>query len=138
MNKIFTLLLCATMVTFRLQAHDFILADSAAPSKTSLNTLSSDIIAAQEQQIRTAVLFALVPVIVAFSFIVFIFHRAKREAFFRQKKAELEVKALRAQINPHFIFNCLNSIHHYMHRHSAQLSGDYLLKFSQLMRYVLE
>jgi LytS/YehU family sensor histidine kinase len=45
---------------------------------------------------------------------------------------------LRAQINPHFIFNCLNSIHHFMHHHGAQRTGDYLIKFSQLIRYALE
>lgn len=99
----------------------------------------------QERQIRTAVLLALIPVVVAFSFIVFIFYRKKREAFFKQTEAELnlriaqvEIKALRAQINPHFIFNCLNSIHHYMHKKNITLAGEYLVKFSQLIRYVLE
>jgi LytS/YehU family sensor histidine kinase len=83
--------------------------------------------------------------VVAFSFIVFIFYRAKRESFFKQKeaefnfnKSELELKALRAQINPHFIFNCLNSIHHYMHRSDVPKAGEYLVKFSQLIRHVLE
>ena len=52
--------------------------------------------------------------------------------------SELELKALRAQINPHFIFNCLNSIHHYMNHHAVKQAGDYLVKFSQLIRYVLE
>ena len=99
----------------------------------------------QDQQVRIAVLFSLIPVVVAFSFIVFVFYRAKRESHFKQKEAEfklniseLEMKALRAQINPHFIFNCLNSIHHYMHHHEALQAGEYLIKFSQLIRYVLE
>jgi LytS/YehU family sensor histidine kinase len=99
----------------------------------------------QEDQIQKTLLFALIPVVVAFSFIVFIFYRAKRESFFKQKeaefnfnKSELELKALRAQINPHFIFNCLNSIHHYMHRSDVPKAGEYLVKFSQLIRHVLE
>lgn len=98
-----------------------------------------------ETLITRTVLIALVPVVVAFSFIVFVFYRARREAFFKQKEAELklniakgELKALRAQINPHFIFNCLNSIHHYMHGPDAARAGDYLIKFSQLIRHVLE
>jgi sensor histidine kinase YesM len=96
-------------------------------------------------QIERAVLLALVPVVVAFSFIVFVFYRAKRESFFKQKETEMklavaqvELKALRAQINPHFIFNCLNSIHHYMHQQDAAVAGNYLVKFSQLIRHVLE
>lgn len=99
----------------------------------------------QEDQVQRTLLFALIPVVVAFSFIVFIFYRAKRESFFKQKeaefnfnKSELELKALRAQINPHFIFNCLNSIHHYMHRSDVPKAGEYLVKFSQLIRHVLE
>jgi len=99
----------------------------------------------QDGQIQKAVLFALIPVVVAFSFIVFIFYRSKREAHFRQKEAEMqlsisemEMRALRAQINPHFIFNCLNSIHHYMHGHDVSKASEYLIKFSQLIRHVLE
>ncbi len=99
----------------------------------------------QDAQVQFTVLLALVPVVVAFSFIVFVFYRARREAFFKQKEAELklsiaegELKALRAQIDPHFIFNCLNSIHHYMHSHEVARAGDYLIKFSQLIRHVLE
>jgi LytS/YehU family sensor histidine kinase len=52
--------------------------------------------------------------------------------------AQVELKALRAQINPHFIFNCLNSIHHYMHQNDGAMAGNYLVKFSQLIRHVLE
>ncbi len=99
----------------------------------------------EEDQIQRTLLFALIPVVVAFSFIVFIFYRAKRESIFKQKeaefnfnKSELELKALRAQINPHFIFNCLNSIHHYMHGNDVPKAGEYLVKFSQLIRHVLE
>ena len=95
--------------------------------------------------IRNALLYAFIPVILAFVFFVFIFYRAKREAYFKQKeaefnfnKSELELRALRSQINPHFIFNCLNSIHHYMHRNDLPKAGDYLIKFSQLIRIVLE
>ena len=60
------------------------------------------------------------------------------EAEFKLSKSELELKALRSQINPHFIFNCLNSIHHYMHRSDVTKAGEYLIKFSKLIRHVLE
>jgi len=106
---------------------------------------SSTLVSEQDDQLLTAVLFALIPIVIAFVFIIFVFYRKKREAYFKQAQAELnlkiaqvEIKALRSQINPHFIFNCLNSIHHYMHRNDIKLAGDYLIKFSQLIRYVLE
>lgn len=62
----------------------------------------------------------------------------KKKAALEQKMAEAEMKALRAQMNPHFIFNALNSIK------GAMLGGDefeaarYLDKFSKLIRQVLE
>jgi LytS/YehU family sensor histidine kinase len=104
----------------------------------------SKVVEQQDEQVRKTLLLALIPVVVAFSFIVFIFYRSRREAFFKQQQAALklsiaegELKALRAQMSPHFIFNCLNSIHHYMHSHQAE-AGEYLIKFSQLIRHVLE
>ena len=98
-----------------------------------------------ETQIKRAVLFSLLPVVLAFSFLVFVIYRSKREAAFKQRETQLklsivqgELKALKAQINPHFIFNCLNSIHHYIQTQDSYLAGTYLIKFSQLVRYVLE
>jgi LytS/YehU family sensor histidine kinase len=99
----------------------------------------------QSEQINRTLLYSLLPVLISFSFFVFIFYRTRRETYFKQKETELklnisqvEMKALRAQMNPHFIFNCLNSIHHYMHRNDIKQAGEYLIKFSQLIRHVLE
>ena len=57
---------------------------------------------------------------------------------FDQKLAETEMTALRAQMNPHFIFNCLNSIKLYTLQNHTDKASDYLTKFSQLIRLVLE
>jgi len=46
--------------------------------------------------------------------------------------------ALRAQMNPHFIFNCLNSIKLYTLENDADRASEYLTKFSRLIRIVLE
>lgn len=51
--------------------------------------------------------------------------------------AELEQKALRLQMNPHFIFNTLNSIQSYMINNDADTAIEYLAKFARLMRQVL-
>ena len=50
----------------------------------------------------------------------------------------LEQKILRAQLNPHFIFNALGDIQHYMIDHRPEKAARYLAKFSKLMRAILE
>lgn len=63
---------------------------------------------------------------------------AKKEAEFNVTVAEVELKALRAQMNPHFIFNSLNSIGDYILNNDTQAASDYLSKFARLMRMTLE
>jgi tetratricopeptide (TPR) repeat protein len=55
-----------------------------------------------------------------------------------RRRTELELANLRAQINPHFIFNCLNSIYRYTKERDTDTAGKYLQKFSSLLRLVLE
>ncbi|MPM27752.1 hypothetical protein SDC9_74266 [bioreactor metagenome] len=50
---------------------------------------------------------------------------------------DLEQKALRLQMNPHFIFNSLNSIQSYIISNDTENAINYLAKFSQLMRLIL-
>ena len=52
--------------------------------------------------------------------------------------AELELKALQAQMNPHFIFNALTSIRFYIQNNQPDEAGDYLARFAKLMRLFLE
>lgn len=59
-------------------------------------------------------------------------------AEFKQQVAEVELAALRAQMNPHFVFNCLNSINTFILLNDAQNASDYLNKFSKLIRRVLD
>lgn len=54
------------------------------------------------------------------------------------KGAESEMKALRSQMNPHFIFNALQSIQSFLINRKIDDAEEYLLKFSKLMRAVLE
>ncbi|MFC5623447.1 tetratricopeptide repeat-containing sensor histidine kinase [Algoriphagus winogradskyi] len=63
---------------------------------------------------------------------------AKKEADFKALVSETELKALRSQMNPHFIFNSLNSIGDYILKNDADAAQDYLSKFGKLMRMVLE
>ena len=65
-------------------------------------------------------------------------HIRQLETEFEHKLADTEMTALRAQMNPHFIFNCLNSIKLYTLDNDADKASDYLTKFSRLIRLVLE
>lgn len=55
-----------------------------------------------------------------------------------QQRVELEQKQLRAQMNPHFIFNCLNSIQHFVVANDVKNANKYLSGFALLMRQTLE
>jgi ligand-binding sensor domain-containing protein len=55
----------------------------------------------------------------------------------RGKARELEMQALRAQMNPHFIFNSLTSINRFILRNDRLAASDYLTRFSRLIRMVL-
>ena len=62
----------------------------------------------------------------------------------RQKKErnrrhirELELRAIRSQMNPHFIFNALSSIQNLINRSASQEANEYLIDFSRLLRKVL-
>jgi hypothetical protein len=51
--------------------------------------------------------------------------------------SELKMKALRAQINPHFLFNSLNSINSFILKNENKLASKYIVKFSKLVRNIL-
>lgn len=58
----------------------------------------------------------------------------------QQKNAnnQLALKSLRTQMNPHFIFNALNSVNSFIASNDERAANKYLSEFSQLMRSVLE
>ncbi|MDQ6761449.1 MAG: histidine kinase [Bacteroidota bacterium] len=65
--------------------------------------------------------------------------RKKRaEVIFKQKIAESQIQSLRAQMNPHFIFNSLNSIENFMMQNEKRKASDYLHKFALLVRKILD
>jgi len=56
----------------------------------------------------------------------------------KQNSLILQQKLFRAQMNPHFIFNSLSSIHHYMINEKPAKAASYLSKFSKLIRNILQ
>jgi ligand-binding sensor domain-containing protein len=57
---------------------------------------------------------------------------------YQHKLVDLELKALRSQMNPHFIFNSLNSIQYFVLKNEPKEAYTYLTKFSSLMRMILQ
>jgi hypothetical protein len=55
-----------------------------------------------------------------------------------QRIAETELHALRAQMNPHFVFNAINSVQYFITRNDPESSQKYLAKFARLIRYVVD
>jgi ligand-binding sensor domain-containing protein len=85
--------------------------------------------------------------ILCISYLLFYFARDRisklkqREKFkrdYERKIAEVEMQALRAQMNPHFMFNSLNSINNFILKNDADNASGYLTKFSRLMRLILD
>lgn len=61
-----------------------------------------------------------------------------QKAVFEKKLANVEMNALRAQMNPHFIFNCLNSIDSFIIRNETRKASEYLNDFARLIRLILQ
>jgi tetratricopeptide (TPR) repeat protein len=81
--------------------------------------------------------------IITLVIIILIFNRYKLKQKASQSKLisknlEIEQKFLRAQMNPHFMFNALNSIQSFVTLNDTYSAERYLAKFSRLMRYILD
>ncbi len=86
--------------------------------------------------------FRIIGLLSAAAIIYYFFRRRVRiirnKAAVKQQLAELEAKAIRAQMNPHFIFNSLNAIQECIVTEKVDAAYDYLSRFSKLLRLVLD
>lgn len=64
--------------------------------------------------------------------------RIKERLSTERKLDQLKLQALRSQMNPHFLFNSLNSIQQFINTNEKKSANVYLAKFSQLMRLILD
>jgi ligand-binding sensor domain-containing protein len=64
--------------------------------------------------------------------------KEKQLAALKHKSSELEMQVLRTQMNPHFIFNSLNSINRFILQNNKGQASQYLTKFSKLIRLILQ
>ena len=62
----------------------------------------------------------------------------KKIAVAERKTLEMELNALRSQMNPHFIFNTLNTIQNAINTLDKSIASNYIARFGRLIRIVLE
>lgn len=78
-------------------------------------------------------------VLVLMTGIIFLgFWRYNEKNRVRTRVAELERRMLTAQMNPHFLFNSMNTIQHFILTHDTESANAYLDRFSRLIRMFLE
>jgi len=80
-------------------------------------------------------IFAMVSIVLG---IVFYQRNLRNKIKTEKIKSELETKVLRLQMNPHFVFNSLNSIENFIMRNEKRPAIDYLNKFARLIRMILD
>lgn len=73
--------------------------------------------------------------IILIGLIIFIFRTLKKVQI---KNKKIALQSLRREMNPHFIFNSLNSVNHFIATNNELEANQYLTKFSKLMRGVME
>ncbi|NOY37095.1 MAG: GHKL domain-containing protein [Chlorobi bacterium] len=89
-------------------------------------------------RIITGFFYTLVMILVYYLILYYeeIREKTEKEAELRAIMAENEIKALKAQLNPHFLFNTLNTMGNFIHS-DPDKAGDMLVKLSQFLRYSL-
>jgi len=85
------------------------------------------------------ILFAFVLILIIFLlFNRFKLKKEKQQIDLEKQKQEIEKRLLQSQMNPHFIFNSLNSINSFITGKDTYTAQSYLSMFAELMRYILE
>jgi tetratricopeptide (TPR) repeat protein len=79
-----------------------------------------------------------VAIVAVFAFFMIVAYNKRKKARFETQVAEVEMQAMRLQMNPHFIFNCMHSINKYVIDNEKHLASEFLIRFSKLMRLILE
>ena len=84
------------------------------------------------------VLLGIAVIILVYGWFRYSLHRKMKEKRYELQVKDAEMRMLRAQMNPHFMFNTLNSINSYIIQHKTADASKYLTSFSKLMRNILE
>lgn len=105
---------------------------------TNSTTLNIDISAAFWQTLWFKILCGFFLLMLLYSIYYFRVSGLKKQSRLKEKITKAETVALRSQMNPHFLFNSLNAIDHYILKNDPLQASDYLSKFSKLVRRILD
>jgi LytS/YehU family sensor histidine kinase len=109
-----------------------------------IDELTSDVSYGQQEETleqatlfrQRLVIYGLLGVIVLTMTGAFLIYRSGQQS--KVANQMLALKSLRSQMNPHFIFNALNSVNHFIAQQDERTANKFLSEFSQLMRLVME
>lgn len=119
-----------------------VLAEDNNQQRSEINTVNITIHSNFWQQFMPVII-----TMIAVTFVLWVFYRwrlhrhrqqAEQENAINRQFAELELQALQAQMNPHFVFNSLSAIQYFIAANEKQRADNYLSKFAMLMRQFLE
>ncbi len=82
--------------------------------------------------------YAILLILSVLAFVYFNIKRVRDKEQLNTQMAELEIKALQSQMNPHFVFNSMNAIQAYIFKNETEKASSYLSDFSTLIRSFLE
>lgn len=103
-----------------------------------IRTLEHDKIIGDLRTKRNVVITFFLAAILLMAVVGGFFYIRHRNLKANKQTLQLELRSLRSQMNPHFIFNSLSSIHRYIWSNNQEEASDYLTKFSRLMRLILD
>ena len=89
----------------------------------------------KDRQLFISIIFI---VAIIFGVVIFILRIQQNRIKQEQREAELSQTLLRTQMNPHFVFNAMSVIQSYIYENDPEKSSQFLVKFSRLMRLILE
>lgn len=118
---------------------ELILAEAEAErTDLKLHSLAQENELSRLRLIRNRFVFAgIAAVVLIISLFLLLFFQRKR-LLAEQKSVSMEQRLLRAQMNPHFLFNSLASIQNYIINEDTDNASIYLARFSQLVRNILD
>jgi len=90
-------------------------------------------------QEHTRVIIVALSILLSLTLILIMRSRLKhRRQLMTKRQLNSELKAIRSQLNPHFLFNSLNSLQNFINKSDIKTANKHLSRFSQLMRWIIE
>lgn len=120
----------------KLQRIDLLERDMEVSQKTVALLQKEQELNIKELKTQKRITYSLILVIIVLSVASFYVYKSGIQK--RKANLLLTLRSLRSQMNPHFIFNSLNSVNSYIAQNNERMANKYLAEFAHLMRLVLE